>query len=340
MTTWAHLLGWGSSGNPFEGGTGAGDTMPWDGLNYQLNLLQPFQTLYDSLTQTPATDGIGWHRYRFLLASRMSCTPSRTSRPASSSTSTPTPQAAPPARRCATYPRMSRSRGWLRTSPTGPVATRCSQTWVTDYAINPTLVNEPTQDQINNSIALLQTGSYNFSPTELAQVDAGAGQNQPRTAVPVHQRRDHHRPQLLGLCVGSHDDHAGLVGEFGGYDPWLGGDRLPDMCWKRPAATRSTRRCRRTSNCCSPTSPSPATRRPFRPCWTAERSQQPRRQTPGAAVDPSALDPTFTADLSTLLASLGTTVGSDAVSAALAEISAQITADFASFVPQSLLSLF
>ena len=37
---------------------GAGDTMPWDGLHYQLNLLQPFQTLYDSLTQTPATDGI------------------------------------------------------------------------------------------------------------------------------------------------------------------------------------------------------------------------------------------------------------------------------------------
>ena len=43
--------GLGVSGNPFEGGTGPGDTMPWDGLDYHLNLLQPFQTLYDSLLQ-------------------------------------------------------------------------------------------------------------------------------------------------------------------------------------------------------------------------------------------------------------------------------------------------
>ena len=47
------------SGNPFEGGTGPGNTMPWDGVDYHLNLLQPFQTLYDSLLQTPATDGVG-----------------------------------------------------------------------------------------------------------------------------------------------------------------------------------------------------------------------------------------------------------------------------------------
>src|ERR1700736_1780608 len=51
-------FGWGSSGNPFEGGTGAGNTMPWDGVNYHLNLLQPFQTFYDSLLQTPSTAGI------------------------------------------------------------------------------------------------------------------------------------------------------------------------------------------------------------------------------------------------------------------------------------------
>jgi hypothetical protein len=44
--------------------------------------------------------------------------------------------------------------------------------------------------------------------------------------------------------------------------------------------------------------------------------------------------------MSALLASLGATLSSDAVSAALAEISAQITADLATFVPQSVLSLF
>ena len=50
--------------------------------------------------------------------------------------------------------------------------------------------------------------------------------------------------------------------------------------------------------------------------------------------------PQFSTDLSTLPASLGTTAGSDVVSAALAEISAQISADLATFVPQSVLSMF
>ena len=45
-------------------------------------------------------------------------------------------------------------------------------------------------------------------------------------------------------------------------------------------------------------------------------------------------------DLSTLLTSLGATAGSDALSAAIAEISAQISADLATFVPQSVLSMF
>jgi len=59
-----------------------------------------------------------------------------------------------------------------------------------------------------------------------------------------------------------------------------------------------------------------------------------------SASSASAVDPTFSADLSTLFASFGTTAGADALSAALAEISAQLTADLANIVPQSLLGLF
>ncbi len=44
------------------------------------------------------------------------------------------------------------------------------------------------------------------------------------------------------------------------------------------------------------------------------------------------------ADAAALL--LGGTAGADALSAALSELSAQITADLASFVPQSVLSMF
>ncbi|MFZ1161602.1 hypothetical protein, partial [Mycobacterium sp.] len=51
------LTGYGVSGNPFEGPTGPGDAMPWNG-EFKLNLLQPLVTFYDSLTQAPS-GGIG-----------------------------------------------------------------------------------------------------------------------------------------------------------------------------------------------------------------------------------------------------------------------------------------
>ena len=124
------------------------------------------------------------------------------------------------------------------------------------------------------------------------------------------------------------------MGEYGGYNPWLEGTDFLKVFWIAGS---------------SPVDPTlsadlqllfsdftfPGTRRLSRRC-----SARVPRSTPGAAVDPSAVDPTFSADLSTLLASLGTTLTSDAVSAALAEISAQITADLAAIVPQSVLSLF
>jgi hypothetical protein len=125
-----------------------------------------------------------------------------------------------------------------------------------------------------------------------------------------------------------------LVGEYGGYNPWLEG---ADFLKVLEAAG---------SNPVDPTLSADLQTLftnftfPGDPAALAALFGESAAATPGAAVDPSALDPTFSADISTLLASLGTTVTSDAVSAALAEISAQITADFASFVPQSLLSLF
>ena len=75
-------------------------------------------------------------------------------------------------------------------------------------------------------------------------------------------------------------------------------------------------------------------------------AHQPRTRTTAEVADGAAAvgkpqpRTRFSTDLSTLLASLGTTVGSDALSAALAEISAQISADLATFVPQSVLSMF
>ena len=193
-----------------------------------------------------------------------------------------------------------------------------------DYAINPALVNEPTQDQINNSIALLQTGDLQLQPDRAGRSRRGAGQNQPELPflytndgiitdpTTSHYVSDPRRPpgsldrglrRLQPDLVGTRSTDVVPDAGTNPVDPTLSADLqllFNDFAFpgrRRGPSGRVGRRNRRAQ-------------------------PQPRRQ--GAAMDPSVLDPRFSTDLSTLLASLGTTVGSDAVSAALAEISAQI----------------
>ena len=174
--TWASILGWGSTGDPFEGGTGAGNTMPWDGTTYQLNLLQPFQTLYDSLTQmTDGSDGTGVqdltaagvsHTFENLLAGYIiDFDPFTAGSPACPAECDIAAGSQIPAL-VADIAKMDPTNTTLAT-------------WVADYAQSPTLVNEPTVDQVNASIALLQTGEYNFSAEQLAEVDAALARINP-----------------------------------------------------------------------------------------------------------------------------------------------------------------
>ena len=82
-----------------------------------------------------------------------------------------------------------------------PSNTTLSQ-WVTDFNTNPALVNEPTQPDIDASVALLQTGEYNLTPTELIDVDTALVPDQSRAAATADQHGDLHRSRLLGLCNG------------------------------------------------------------------------------------------------------------------------------------------
>ncbi len=107
-----------SNGNPFVGGTGPGDTMPWDGLTYTLNPLQPFVNFYDSLLQTPS-GGIMPAPASTSPPSPTSPRPSRTWRPGRSSTLIPfTAGSGRPARPRATSRPACRSRRSSRTSKT------------------------------------------------------------------------------------------------------------------------------------------------------------------------------------------------------------------------------
>jgi hypothetical protein len=325
---WAQLLGWGSSGDPFEGGTGVGNTMPWDGTTYQLNLLQPLQTLYDSLTQDPtAATGVQdltaagvSHTFENLLAGFIiDFDPFTAGSPACPAECDIAAGNQIPAL-VADIAKMDPSNTTLAT-------------WVADYAQSPALVNEPTVDQVNASIALLQTGSYNFTPEQLADVDAALGRINPELPALYTNAGIITDPNYLSY-VSDPTTTTPLVGEYGGYNYWLEGTdflKVLEASGSTPVDPTLSADLQLLFNDFT---------FPGDPAALAAVFGEGAAATPGAAVDPSALDPTFSADFSALLASLGATVGSDAVSAALADISAQITADLATFVPQSVLSLF
>jgi hypothetical protein len=324
---------WGATGNPFEGGTGAGNTMPWDGVDYKLNLLQPFQTFYDSLLQTPSTDGVGGtgvevlslsgidHTFENLLAGFII-------------DFDPYTAGSPACPALCDIPASNQIPALVADIAKADPSNTTLANWVTDYNTNPALVNEPTQDQINNSIALLQTGSYNFSPTELAQVDTALGNINPELPALLTNAGILTDPNYL-TYVSDPTTTVPLVGEYGGYNPWLEGADFLKLLQDAG------------SNPVDPTLAADLNTVltdlsfPGNPAALATLLGVSAAATPAAAVDPSSLDPTsFSADMSALLASLGTTAGADALSQLTAEISAQITADLAAFVPQSLLSMF
>jgi hypothetical protein len=313
--------GWGTSGNPFEGGTGPGDTMPWDGVDYHLNLLQPFQTLYDSLLQTPATDGVdgtgvevptlegAMHTFENLEAGYIiDFDPYTAGSPACpAACDIPTEFQIP-----------SLVADIAKMDPTNTTLAE----WVAQDAINPALVNEPTADEINASTALLQTGIYNLDATELADVDKGLASINPELPA-LYTNAGYFTDPGYEAYTGT----GPLDPEYGGYNPMLVFNDLVTL------ATNNDWNYSQLSN-------------PDLLWFLSDPLTSPDPYNGGVADGAAAVGAASTGgsqlstDLSTLLTSLGATAGSDALSAAIAEISAQISADLATFVPQSVLSMF
>ena len=86
----------------------------------------------------------------------------------------------------------------------------------------PASVNEPTVDQINASIALLQTGTYNFSPEQLAEVDQALYNINPELPALYTNAGIITDPNYLAY-VSDPTTTTPLVGEYGGYNYWLEG---------------------------------------------------------------------------------------------------------------------
>jgi hypothetical protein len=316
--------GWGTSGNPFEGGTGPGDTMPWDGVDYHLNLLQPFQTLYDSLLQTPATDGVGgtgvevpslegvMHTFENLEAGYII-------------DFDPYTAGSPACPAACDIPTEFQIPALVADIANADPTNTTLADWVAQDAINPALVNEPTQDEINASTALLQTGIYNLDTTELTDVDKGLASINPELPA-LYTNAGYFTDPAYQAYTGT----GPLDPEYGGYNPMLVFNDLVAL------ATNNEWNYSQLSN-------------PELLWFLTDPLTSPDPYNGGVADGAAAVannglgsleTSQFSTDLSTILASLGTTAGSDVLSAALAEISAQISADLATIVPQSVLSMF
>jgi hypothetical protein len=307
------------SGLGFDGttgvdGTGTGDFMPWAGDTFQLNLFGPFEDFYNSLFTAPTggIDGTGVEiptgtevldAFQNLTAGSIVAFD-------------PYVAGSPACPGVCDLPADETQLGLLQdVAAWDPTNTSLSE-YVTEFAAN--LENNATQDETNDAIALLQTGTYNFSPTELAQVDTALGNINPE--LPALFTND---GIITDPAYEAYTGTGPLDAVYGGYDPNLVGTDLvtlfQDSLSSPVDPTLSTDLSTLATDFSFPGDPA---------ALAALLAGDPVSAAAGAT-DPTGLS----ADFSSLLASLGATAGSDALSQSLSELSTQFAAEFASLLP-------
>ena len=295
-------------------GTGTGDYMPWAGDTFKLNLLGPFENFYNSLFTAPTggLDGTGVE-----LPTGTSILDAFQNLTAGSIVAFDPYVAGSPA--CpgvcdlpADESQLGLLQGVLAWDPTNTSLAG----YVSDFAAN--LENNATIDETNDAIALLQTGSYNFTPAELAQVDTALGNINPE--LPALFTND---GIITDPAYEAYTGTGALTPEFGGYDPNLLGTDLVTLFQDSVSSpvdpTLSTDLSTLATDFSFPGDPANL---------AALLAGDP------VAAAASSTDPTgLSADFSSLLASLGATAGSDALSQSLSDLGTQFAADFASLLP-------
>jgi hypothetical protein len=298
-------------------GTGTGDYMPWAGDTFQLNLLGPFEDYYNSFFDAPTggLDGTGVEvptgtelidAFQNLTAGSIVAFD-------------PFVAGSPACPALCDIPAGTTQLDLLKDVLALDPSNTSLASYVGDFAAQ----NNATIPEINDAVALLQTGSYNFSPTELAQIDTALGNINPELPALYTNEGILTDPNYLTYlsdptAVGITNSSGQLVGEYGGYNYMLVGDDLVKLF--QDAGT-------------SPVDPTLSADLntvvtdfafPGDPTALASLLGESAASSAGAATDPTG----FTADLSTLLAGLGTGVGSDGLSQLLTDFSTQFAADF------------
>jgi hypothetical protein len=295
-------------------GTGTGDFMPWAGDTFQLNLLGPFEDFYNSLFTAPTggIDGTGVEipTGTELLDAFQNLTAG------SIVAFDPYVAGSPACPGVCDLPADETQLGLLQSVLAWDPTNSSLSTYVGEFAAN--LENNATIDETNDAIALLQTGSYNFTPTELAQVDTALGNINPE--LPILFTND---GIITDPAYEAYTGTGALTPEFGGYDPnLLGTDLVTLFQDSLSSPTDPTLSADLTTLASDFSFPGDAAN------LAAILAGDP------AAAAAGATDPTgLSADFSSLLTSLGATAGSDALSQSLSDLSTQFAAEFANLLP-------
>ncbi len=314
-------------------GTGTGDYMPWAGDNFQLNLLGPFEAYYNSFFDAPTggIDGTGVD-----LPSLTDIGQSLQNLTAGAVVAfDPFVAGSPACPALCDIPASTTQLDLLKDVLALDPSNTSLASYVGDFAAQ----NNATIPEINDAVALLQTGSYNFSPTELAQIDTALGNINPELPALYTNEGILTDPNYLTYlsdptAAGITNSSGELVGEYGGYNYMLVGDDLVKLF--QDAGT----------NPVDPTLSADLNTIvtdfsfPGDPTALASLLGEGAASTAASSVDPTGVtadlssvlggfDPSaLSTDLTSLLASLGTGVGSEALSQLATDFSTQFAADF------------
>ena len=318
--------GGGTGSLGFEGTTGADGTdaglMPWAGDTFQLNLFGPFEDFYNSLFTAPTggLDGSGVEipTGTEILDAFQNITAG------SIVAFDPYVAGSPACPGVCDLPADESQLGLLQNVLAWDPTNSSLASYVNDFAAQ----NNATQPEINDAVALLQTGSYNFSPTELAQVDAALANINPELPALYTNEGILTDPNYLTYLSDPSDpdlynSSGQLIGEYGGYNYTLVGDDLvkffQDSFDGHTDPTLAADLQTLATDFTFPGDPANL---------AALLAGDPVAAAAGST-DPTGLS----ADFSSLLASLGATAGSDALSQSLSELGTQFAAEFASLIP-------
>jgi hypothetical protein len=300
----------GFDGTTGVNGTGTGDYMPWAGDTFKLNLFGPFENYYNSLFTAPTggIDGTGIE-----IPTGTQILDSFQNLTAGAIVAFDPYVAGSPAcpGECTDLPTGTTQLALLQDVAAWDPTNTSLSAYVTEFAAN--MENNATQNEINDAIALLQTGTYNFSPTELAQVDTALGNINPE--LPALFTND---GIITDPAYEAYTGTGPLDAVYGGYNPMLVFNDLVTLSQDS------------LSNPVDPTLSADLTTlaNDFTFPGNAANLAALLAGDPVAA-SASATDPTgLSADFSSLLASLGGTAGSDTLSQLLTDLSTQFASDF------------